>query len=118
MLAAGAAPAWFVADAASAHPGAGYEAGSGALLSVAVLLVVAHLVKKETGVRFGSLGARGWAAVAGGVVLALVMFSIALGLVASGHRPWLVAPTVLAWAGGTACTAAWFRSCVDAVRRG
>lgn len=51
MTAAGAALAWFVADAATANPGPQYEAGIGYLLAVAVLCLVAYFVRRDTGIR-------------------------------------------------------------------
>lgn len=117
-VAAGAALAWFVAEAATAHPGGDYRAGSGYLLACAALLIIAHLVKKETGVAFRRIGATGWVAVTVTLAWTLSMFSLALALVSTGHRFWTVVPTLLAWAAGSFGAAVLFRSCTEAVRRG
>lgn len=118
MIAAGAAMAWYVADAATAHPGAGYRPGGGLLLSVGILFVVAHLVRAETGVKFRRIGVHGWLWFMVLVGWTIAMFSAALALVSRGHRFWVAVPILSAWVVGTLGCAAVFRSCVNTARRG
>jgi len=118
MTAAGAALAWFVADAAMANPGPRYEAGSGYLLAVAVLCLVAYFVKRDTGIQFRRLGSTGWLTAGGVAAWTMVMFIAALSIVSVGHRPRAFIPVLLTWIVGALGGAAVFRSCVEAARRG
>ena len=58
MAAFGALGAWWVGSAASAAPGAHYEPPQSGWMALLGALVVVHLVQRETGIRFRSLGAR------------------------------------------------------------
>lgn len=118
MAAFGALGAWWVGSAVTTEPGANYEPPLTGWMALLGILVVAHLVQREIGIRFRSLGARANGAVVAILVTCLVLFSISLGLV-SLELHWAVAATSLAafaittWLSGIAC-----RSAVDRVRRG
>lgn len=118
MAAAGAAVAWFVADAVTAQPGASYRPSTGYLLAVAAILIVGHLTQKEVGVRFRRIGAAGWLAIGATTAVALIMFIVGLALVSTGYRWLAVLPVLVAWAVGTWGAAGVFRSCVRAAGRG
>lgn len=118
MWAAGATVAWFVADATTSNPGVSYRPNGGYLLSIAALLVISHLVQKEVGVRFRQIGVSGWLMIGATVVSALVLFSIGLMLVSTGHRWLTVLPILLAWAVGAWGATGVFRACARAAGRG
>jgi|GEM_PF-3284434 hypothetical protein len=118
MWAAGAAVAWFVADAATSNPGVSYRPNGGYLLSIAALLVISHLVQKEVGVRFRQIEVSGWLMIGATVVSALVLFSVGLMLVSTGHRWLTVVPILLAWAVGAWGATSVFRACARAAGRG
>ena len=118
MTAAGAALAWFVADGVTANPGEGYTAGDGSLLAIAVLFIIGYFVQQQTGVQFRRLGGRAFAGALGVMVWTLAMFSVVLGLVSLGLRPWAVVPVLLTWMVGTYGCAHVFRALVGSVRRG
>ena len=73
-----------------------------ALMAAFGALVVVHLVQRETGIRFRSLGARANWMVAAIVVACLALFSVSLGLV-SLQLPWAVVATSLAAFALTTC---------------
>lgn len=105
LAAFGAVGAWWVATAATANPGENYAPPSSGWLALVGALVVVHLIRRETGVRFRTMGARAGWALTGIVAVCLVLFSISLGFVSFGLR-WPVALTSLAafamttwWAG-------------------
>ena len=99
MAAFGALGAW---SAASAAPGAHYEPPQSGWMALLGALVVSHLVQRETGIRFRSLGARANWMVAAIVVACLALFSVSLGLV-SLQLPWAVVATSLAAFALTTC---------------
>lgn len=117
MAAIGALAAWWVASAATARPGAAYEPPATGWIALLGVLVVAHLVQRETGVRLGAMGARAAWATAGILVTCLALFSVSLGLV-SLELAWAVALTsavafaVTTWLAGVA-----YRAAVEHVRR-
>ena len=117
MAAFGALGAWWVGSAATTDPGSSYEPPLTGWLALLGVLVVAHLVQRETGIRFRSLGARANGAIAGIVVTCLALFSLSLGLVSLDMR-WAVMATSLTafvittWLAGVAC-----HSAVDRLRR-
>lgn len=118
MAAVGLALAWFVGDAARTHPGGSYQPTDTYLFPLITLLLVGHLVQRETGVRFRRMGSAGGAAVAGLLLWTLLMLSVALALVSAGHS-WLVfLPALLAGVVGTWGAGLVFRVCVKAVARG
>ena len=81
--------------AGTTHPGAEYEPPGTGWLALLGVLVVAHLVQRETGVRLRSMGARAtWAAI-GVIVTCLVLFSVSLALVSLEAR-WAVLITSVA----------------------
>lgn len=118
MAAFGALGAWWVGSAATTTPGANYEAPSSVWLGLLGALVVVHLLRRETGIRFRALGVRANATIGVIVVVGLVLFSVSLGLVSFGLH-WAVALTSLAafalvtWLAGMA-----FRSAVGRLDRG
>ena len=102
MAAFGALGAWWVGSAASAAPGAHYETPQSGWMALLGALVVIHLVQRETGIRFRSLGARANWMVAVIAVTCLALFSVSLGLV-SLQLPWAVVATSLAAFALTTC---------------
>lgn len=88
----GAVAAWWVSAAAMTSPGENYEPPAIAGLVLAIVLVIIYLIRKETGIRFKSMGLRAGLALTGIVVGCLVLFSISLGLVSFGLQ-WAVALT-------------------------
>ncbi|WP_315279487.1 hypothetical protein [Kocuria carniphila] len=111
MAGFGALGAWWVGSAWSTNPGAGYEPPQTGWIALLGVLVVCHLVQREMGLRFRSLGARANLAIAGIVVSCLALFSISLGL-ASLQLQWAVIMTSLTafalttWLAGIACRSA------------
>ncbi|MEV7974039.1 hypothetical protein [Cellulomonas sp. NPDC089187] len=118
MAGFGAAAAWWVGSAAGTEPGAGYRAPASSWLALLGVLVIAHLVRRELGIRFRSMGTRAGGAVTALVIGCLVLFSVSLGLVSLGAA-WAVALTSLCafglttWLSGVA-----LRSAVAELRRG
>jgi hypothetical protein len=95
LVAFGALSAGWVATAATTDPGATYRPPTSGWLALLGALVVAYLIRRRTGIRFRAMGAgAGWA-VTGIIVTCLALFSVSLGLVASGLT-WAVALTSLA----------------------
>ena len=89
-----------------------------ALMAAFGALVVSHLVQRETGIRFRSLGARANWMVAAIVVACLALFSVSLGLV-SLQLPWAVVATSLAAFALTTCLSGLaLRSAVESARCG
>lgn len=117
LAAFGGVGAWWVAAAATTNPGENYEPPLSGWLALAGALVVAYLIRRETGVRFRAIGARAGWAFAGIVAVWLALFSVSLGFVAFGLR-WPVALTSLAafaattWLAGIA-----YQSAVEELRR-
>jgi len=110
--------AWWVGSAATASPGENYEPPTIGGLALAVVLVVAYLIQRETGIRFRSIGFRAMLAATGIVVSCLALFSISLGLV-SMDMPWAVAITsAMAFASTTWLAGAAYRSAVEILHRG
>ena len=110
--------AWWVSAAATASPGENYQPPTSGWLALVAVLVVAYLIRQETGIRFRKMGTRaGWAMV-GILAVCLALFSVSLGLVSFGMH-WavaitsVVAFTVTTWLAGVA-----FRSAVEELRRG
>ncbi|MDH6280272.1 hypothetical protein [Prescottella agglutinans] len=117
LVAFGGLAAWWVATAAFASPGEGYEPASSAWLPIG-LLAVAYVVRRRTGIRFRSMGADAAWALVGIAVSCLLLFSVSLGLVSFGMR-WAVVPTsVAAFAVTTVLARVAYRSAIEKVRRG
>lgn len=117
MTAFGALGGWWVGSAVATEPGARYEPAMDGWMVLVGVLVVFHLVQRQTGIRFGSLGARAnWAIMGIGVVW-LALFSVSLALVSLDLR-WVVGvPSIAAfatttWLAGVAC-----RMAVEHLRR-
>ena len=117
LAALGGVAAWWVAGAAVANPGENYEPPTSGWLGLVAALVIAHLIRRETGIRFRKMGPRAALVMAAIPVLCLILFSISLGLVSFGAR-WAVLLTSLSafglvtWLGGIA-----FRSALNQLRR-
>lgn len=114
----GGVAAWWVGAAATTSPGANYEPPTTLGLALAVVLVVTYLIRRETGIRFRSMGSRaGWAVI--GILLScLALFSVSLGLVSFGLY-WAVALTsVVAFVSTTWLAGVGYRSAVEKLRRG
>lgn len=118
LAAFGGVGAWWVSTAAATNPGDNYEPPSSIWLALVGTLVVAYLIRRETGVHFRKMGARaGWATV-GIIIVCLVLFSVSLGLVSFGMQ-WTVALTSLvAFAATTWLAGVAYRSAVEQLRRG
>ncbi|GAA1149647.1 hypothetical protein [Nesterenkonia lutea] len=117
LVALGCMAAWWVSSAAFTSPGADYEPPTSGWLALVGALVVVYLIRRQTGVRFRSMGAQAGWAVAGVVVVCLVLFSVSLGLVSFGLH-WAVALTSLAALVATTCLAGVaYRSAVERLRR-
>ncbi|MFI6133805.1 hypothetical protein [Micromonospora sp. NPDC051141] len=118
LFAFGALGAWWVAAAATTDPGADYQPPTSGWLALVGGLVIAYLVRRETGIRFRVMGARAGWAVAGIVATCLALFSVSLGLVSFDLR-WAVTLTSTAaflmttWLAGVA-----HRSAIAELRRG
>lgn len=95
LAAYGGVGAWWVAGAAAANPGGNYEPPTSGWLALVAVLVITHLMNRETGIRFQSMGPRAAMALVGILVVCLTLFSVSLGLVALGAG-WAVAFTSLA----------------------
>ena len=118
MAAFGTLGAWWVGSAASTAPGAHYEPPQSGWMALLGALVVSHLVQRETGIRFRSLGARANWMVAAIVVACLALFSVSLGFV-SLQLPWAVIATSLAAFAITTCLSGLaLRSAVESARCG
>ena len=118
LAAYGCLAAWWVGAAAVSAPGEDYEPPTSGWLAMVGVLVITHLIQRETGLRLRSMGPRAGFAVAGIIAVCLALFSVSLGLVASGMI-WAVALTSLAafatttWLAGIA-----YRSAADQLRHG
>ncbi|EXF24693.1 hypothetical protein BG28_04545 [Nesterenkonia sp. AN1] len=118
LAAFGCLAAWWVSTAAGTTPGENYEPPASGWLALVGILVILHLIQRETGLRLRTVGSRAGFAVARIITACLVLFSVSLGLVASGMI-WAVALTSLiafattAWLAGIA-----YRSAVDQLRHG
>lgn len=118
LAAYGCLAAWWVSSAAGTAPGENYEPPTSGWLALVGVLVVTYLIQRETGLRVRTMGPRAGVAVAGIIAACLVLFSVSLGLVASGFT-WAVVLTSLiafattTWLSGIACRSAW-----DTLRHG
>ena len=117
MAAFGALGAWWVGAAASAEPGGPYEPPVTGWMALLGALVVAHLVRRETGVRFRAMGARATWAVIGILVTCLALFSVSLGLVSMDLRWGVAITSVAAFVVTTGLAGLAYRSAVKNLRR-
>ncbi len=113
----GAVAAWWVGSAADTSPGENYEPSAQTGLGIAVVLVITHLLRRETGIKFRKLGARGNVAIAGIVFSSLALFSIALGFVSAGWHWAVIIPALFAFAITTWLSAVAYRSAIENLRR-
>jgi K+ transporter len=118
LAALGGVAAWWVALAATASPGENYEPPVSGWLVLVAVLVIMHLIRRETGIRFRKMGARAAMATIAILAVCLILFSISLGLVSFGAY-WAVGLTSLSafvlvtWLAGIA-----YRSALDQLRDG
>ena len=118
LMALGGMGAWWVASAADTNPGENYESSSSGWLALVGALIIIHLIKRELGVQFRGLGARGVWALVGLVSVCSVLFSVSLGLVSLDLR-WAVALTSLAaFAATTWFAKVAYQSAIEKLRRG
>lgn len=118
LAAFGGLGAWWVSAAAATNPGENYEPPSSGWLALVGALVVAYLIRRETGIRFRTMGAQANWAIVGIIAICLALFSISLGLVSFGLH-WAVALTSLtAFATTTWLAGVAYRSAVQKLRRG
>lgn len=116
MAAFGGVAASFVAAAATTDPGAEYAPPPSAWLALAGAMVVAYLVRRETGIRFRSIGVTANLAVAAVVAICVTLFSVSLGLVAFDLR-WAVAgPSLVAFGATTWLAGAAFKAAMEHLR--
>ena len=118
LAAFGGFAAWWVGTAASTDPGPGYEPPTTGWLALGGVLLVAYLIRRETGIKFRAMGTRAGWAVAGIVTACLVLFSVSLGLVSFDLRWAVVLTSLAAFAVTTWLAAVAFRSAVAKLRRG
>lgn len=117
LAAFGAVGAWWVAAAATTNPGENYAPPTSGWLALVGALVVAHLIRRETGIHFRAMGARANWALVGIVAVCLALFSVSLGFVSFGLL-WTVALTsLLAFAATTWMAGIAFRSAVEVLGR-
>ncbi len=117
LAALGALGAWWVAAAATTNPGENYVPPTSGWLALLGVLVVVHLIRRETGVRFRAMGARaGWALV-GIVAVCLALFSISLGFVSFGLWWPVVLTSLAAFAATTWLAGIAYRSAVARLGR-
>ncbi|TFC82406.1 hypothetical protein E3T28_16005 [Cryobacterium sinapicolor] len=118
LAAFGGVGAWWVSAAAATNPGENYEPPSSGWLALVGTLVVAYLIRRETGVRFRKMGTRaGWAIVAIAAAC-LVLFSVSLGLVSFGMQWAVTLTSLIAFAATTWLAGVAYRSAVEQLRRG
>ncbi len=114
----GAVAAWWVSATATTTPGEDYEPPAVGGLVLAIVFVIIYLIRRETGVRFKSMGLQAGLALAGIVVGCLALFSISLGLVSFGLH-WAVSVTsIMAFALTTWLAFVAYRSAAQKLRRG
>lgn len=117
MAAFGGVGAWWVAGAATATPGENYTPPSTGWLGVAAALIIAYLVRRETGIQFRKMGARASWATVGIVLICLTLFSVSLGLVSFGMH-WAIAMTsLIAFIATTLLAGYAFRSAAETLAR-
>ncbi|MEB4615549.1 hypothetical protein [Leucobacter sp. M11] len=118
LAAFGGVAAWWVSAAAGTTPGEDFHAPTTGWLGLVAVLLIAHLVQREVGVRFRGMGATATWALLGILAICLLLFSVSLGLVSLGAT-WAVSLTALAafgittWLAGLA-----YRSAAERIGRG
>ena len=116
LAAYGGVAAWWVAGAATASPGENYEPPTSGWLALVAVLIITHLMNRETGIRFKSMGPGAAMAMGGILLVCLALFSVSLALVSLGAG-WAVALTSLAAFGAVSWLASVaYRSAVDRLR--
>ncbi|PJJ71399.1 hypothetical protein CLV46_0945 [Diaminobutyricimonas aerilata] len=117
LSAFGGVAAWWVSAAATADPGEDYQPPTSGWLALVALLVVAYLVRRESGVRFRRMGARAAWATAAILVTCLALFSVSLGFVSFGLRWPVVLTSVAAFGVTTWLAGVAYRSALEQLRR-
>lgn len=113
LAAFGGVGAWWVSAAVHTNPGENYEAPSSGWLALVGTLLVAYLIRRETGVHFRKMGTRaGWAMV-GIITVCLLLFSVSLGLVSFGMQWVVVLTSLVAFATTTWLAGVAYRSAVE-----
>ncbi len=118
LLALGGMGAWWVAAAGSANPGENYDSSSAGWLALVGALVITHLIKRELGVQFRGLGARGGWALFGIIAICSLLFSVSLGLVSLDLRWAVVLTSLAAFAATTWLAKVAYQSAIEKLRRG
>lgn len=118
MAAFGAMAAWWVGTAAGTTPGANYEAPQSGWFALVGVLIVLHLVHRESGVSFRKMGATATWLVAAIIVSCLVLFSVSLGLVSLDLRWAVIITSLIAFAITTWLSALAFRAAVRNAQHG
>lgn len=114
----GAVAAWWVSATATTTPGEDYEPPAVGGLVLAIVFVIMHLIRRESGVRFKSMGMQAGLALAGIVVGCLALFSISLGLVSFGLQWAVTLTSITAFALTTWLTSVAYRSAAQRLRHG
>jgi hypothetical protein len=114
----GAVAAWWVSAAAATSPGEDYEPPAVGGLVLALVFVIIYLIRRETGVRFKSMGLQAGLALAGIVAGCLALFSISLGLVSFGLHWAVTFTSITAFALTTWLASVAYRSAAQRLRRG
>lgn len=118
MAAFGALAAWWVGSAATVETGGNYEPPLSGWMALLGVFIVTHLVRRETGIRFRSIGPRATWLAAAAVVICLALFSVSLGLVSMGMRWPVMATSVIAFGSTTWLAKNAYRAAVANLRRG
>lgn len=118
LAAFGALAAWWVSTAVTTTPGEHYEPPSSGWFAVVGVLVIGYLIQRETGLRLRTMGSRAVWAVAGIILVCMVLFSVSLGLVSFG-LVWAVTLTSLVAFGATTWLAGiGYRAALEQLRHG
>jgi hypothetical protein len=114
----GAVAAWWVSAAAATSPGENYEPPAVGGLVLALVLVIIYLIRRETGIRFKSMGLQAGLALTGIVIGCLALFSISLGLASFGLHWAITLTSIMAFALTTWLASVAYRSAAQRLRRG
>jgi multidrug transporter EmrE-like cation transporter len=117
MAAFGALGAWWVASAVTTEPGDDYQPPLMGWMALLGVLIVAHLVQRESGIRFRSVGGKATWVTVGIIAICLALFSISLALVTL-DLSWAVAMTsAIAFVVTTVLAKVAYRSAVEHLHR-
>lgn len=118
MAAFGATAAAWVGSAALTSPGEDYQSSPVSFLALGAFLLVGYLVRQRVGIAFGRWGARAQAAMAIGLVLCLILFSVSLGLVAADLTWAVVLTSAVAFAAVTYLATVAYRGALEKLAHG